>query len=105
MKHVIPPHMLQRTVGALLILGVLAGCSGRTDEAAVDIEALLGGQSSAPARPTDVAVAEAQPTEELHPTAAPETDEHCIACHSNQELLTALATEAEPEESHSSGEG
>lgn len=105
MKHPIPPHMLQRVVGALLILGVLAACSSRTDESAVDIEALLGGQGSAPPRATEAAVAESLPTEALHPTAAPETDEHCIACHSNQELLTALATEAEPAESHSTGEG
>ena len=48
---------------------------------------------------------EAGPTATIQLTPQPEIDEACVDCHADQSLLQALATEAEPEESHSSGEG
>ena len=52
--------------------------------------------------PTEV---DADPTATIQLTPEPEIDEACVDCHADQSLLQALATEAEPEESHSSGEG
>jgi uncharacterized lipoprotein YajG len=52
--------------------------------------------------PTEV---EAGPTPTIQLTPEPEIDEACVDCHADQSLLQALATEAEPEESLSSGEG
>lgn len=48
---------------------------------------------------------EAGPTATIQLTPEPELDEACVDCHADQSLLQALATEAEPEEAPSSGEG
>jgi hypothetical protein len=49
--------------------------------------------------------AEAGPTATIQLTPEPEIDEACVDCHADASILQALATEAEPEESISSGEG
>lgn len=105
MRDQTPLRVLQTLCGALIILAAATACAGPR-EAAVDIDALLGGVETLteqPARPTEVA--EAQPTDVPPTEVVPVHDENCVECHTNQEMLMSLATEAEPEESHSTGEG
>jgi hypothetical protein len=89
--------------GALLALGVLTAC-GSPAAAPVDVDLLLADRAVA-RQPTATPVAEAAPTRTAQVSPTPETDENCLSCHTDVELLRALATEAEPDESHSSGEG
>lgn len=96
---------LRITALGLVVLVTLAAC-GREPGAAVDLDALLGPSREAAREPIAIEFAsdvQATATPPLTPT--PETDENCIECHANQELLQALATEPEAEESLSSGEG
>jgi hypothetical protein len=99
-------HRALRTAAlGLVVLVTLAAC-GREHGAAVDIDALLGPSERAAAEPVEIEFAsEVQATATPHLTPTPETDENCVACHANQEVLQSLATESEAEESLSSGEG
>lgn len=103
MRDRIPLRTLGIGLGAFLVLGMLAACAPAADSA-VDLSALLGAADSSPEQPTATQVAEVTPTEPTEAASAPK-DEHCIDCHTDQDLLMSLATEAEPEESLSSGEG
>jgi hypothetical protein len=94
---------LSLVTGLLLIAGLTVSC--RQAGTAVDLDALLGDSVAEATQPAGTEAAEATQTELPAPSPTPETDENCVNCHSNQELLQALATEAEPEESLSSGEG
>jgi hypothetical protein len=99
-------HRALRTAAlGLVVLVTLAAC-GRERGAAVDLDALLGPSRGATDEPVDIEFAsDAQATATPHLTPTPETDENCVACHSNQEVLQSLATESDAEESLSSGEG
>jgi hypothetical protein len=99
-------HRALRTAAlGLVVLVTLAAC-GRERGAAVDLAALLGPSDEATEEPVDIEFASAaQATATPHVTPTPETDENCVACHSNQEVLQSLATESDTEESLSSGEG
>ncbi len=97
-------RVLRAIVGAACALGTLAACASRS-AAPVDIDTLLADQPTQVETPA-AAVAEVTPTNVPVVTPTPETDENCLNCHSNQELLQALATpEADPGEALSSGEG
>jgi hypothetical protein len=89
----------------LVVLVTLAACAGEPG-AAVDLDALLGPPGAATDEPVDIEFAsEAEATASPQLTPTPENDENCVECHTNQEILMALATESESEESLSSGEG
>jgi hypothetical protein len=99
-------HRALRTAAlGLVVLVTLAAC-GRERGAAVDLDALLGPSERATAEPVEIEFAsDAQATATPHLTPTPETDENCVACHANKEVLQSLATESDTEESLSSGEG
>jgi hypothetical protein len=99
-------HRVLRTAAlGLVVLVTLVACVGERG-AAVDLNALLGPSGGATATPVEIEFAsEAQVTATPHLTPTPQNDENCVACHTNQEELQALATEPEPEENLSSGEG
>jgi hypothetical protein len=86
-------------VNLLITSGVLAACS-------------QGGATPIPQQElppnTDVTeevpvVVVEEPVEDTPPL--PETDQNCLDCHTDEEVLKELATEAEPAETPSSGEG
>ena len=96
---------------ALLILAVVAltGCSGPGEIAAVEPTATLY-----PPPPTDIPAPPPGPTPAAmdFPISAPARvpveqvdDETCVICHTNQQVLQAKATEEEPPEVESEGEG
>jgi hypothetical protein len=89
-------------LGAAIILVLLAAC--KPADTSLDFDELLGDVATAEEEtPT---VVENTPIEEPSPlTSTPDMDENCVDCHANQELLQALATEAEEGESLSEGEG
>lgn len=96
---------------ALLTLAVVAltGCSGPGEITAVEPTATLY-----PPPPTDIPAPPPGPTPAAmdFPIAAPTRvpveqvdDETCVVCHTNQQVLQAMATEEEAPEVESEGEG
>ncbi|GAB4482297.1 MAG: hypothetical protein Kow00124_31030 [Anaerolineae bacterium] len=93
-----------RLLAGLFVLGLLLVSCGPppaaeitpADQPAEPTEAEAGAPTAVPA-PTETSV----PT----PTEEPEEVSACVACHMDAELLKTLATEAEPTESLSTGEG
>lgn len=100
----------------LAVLGVaalaLTGCAGPGEIAAVEPTATLY-----PPPPTDIPAPTPGPTPQAldFPIAAPTSaeveeveqadDETCVECHTNQQVLQAMATEEEAPEVESEGEG
>lgn len=101
MRHQTPLRTLCLGLGAFMVLGMLAACAPEAEGA--DISSLLSDTDTTPEQPTATEAAEVAPTDT--PEATPTQDEHCIDCHTDQEILMSLATEAETGESLSSGEG
>lgn len=104
MRHQTPLRTLCLGLGAFMVLGMLAACAPEAEGA--DISSLLSDTDTTPTtpeQPTATEAAEVAPTDT--PEATPTQDEHCIDCHTDQEILMSLATEAETGESLSSGEG
>lgn len=105
MRDQIPLRLLLTLCGALLVLAAATACAGPR-EAAVNLDALLSGTQAPtaeqpPAAPTEVT--QPRPTSAPRAEVVPVLDENCVNCHTNQEMLMTLATEAE--EPLSTGEG
>lgn len=92
------------SVGLLLLSFALTACGHNGADLTAELfqlDEVLGG---------DVPVARAMPDD--RPAAAPvlltpvpQTDQNCLDCHTDVQTLQELATEAEPSEAPSSGEG
>lgn len=104
MRHHNPLHTFRVIIGAIIILGLLTAC-GAEPEGALDLDELLDSGNVPAEQPVATEVAEVVPTEVPRATTVPVRDENCIDCHTDAAILMDLATEAEPEEAHSSGEG
>ncbi len=96
------PRVPLVVAGALLALGVLAACGGPATS--VDIDILLADQAVG-RQPTATPIAEATPTTAVQVSPTPETDENCLSCHTNTELLRSLATGAGRDELTTWAEG
>jgi hypothetical protein len=79
-------------MGALLIGFLVAGCSSGTDDTTTSSD-------TTPPDSTTVTTAATTTTE------AVVADASCVACHTNQETLQAMAVEPPETESLSEGEG
>jgi len=89
----------------VLVSGGLVTCSQQTstfDAELFPIAAAIGSDASSPSPSSGDERPDAVP-ELLTPV--PQTDQYCLDCHTDVEDLKALATEAEPAEAVSSGEG
>ena len=107
-------------VGALVLLLLVAGCGSEPTDVAVaptEPQATATSAPTEPPAPTDTAAPTdtPAPTETPVPTATPAPtdtptpeavdDSACVACHTSEEVLQAMATEEEAPEVESEGEG
>lgn len=97
-------HRLVRASVVVLIIATLAACA---QEAATPTQETAPTETLPEESPIPVEETEevAEVGQVSGATPAPRIDEHCADCHTDVERLKALATEAEPGEGLSSGEG
>jgi hypothetical protein len=100
------PHYQQLGLAACVVLvsGGLVTCRQRSDTLDTELFPIAAAiRSDSPALQTSGDTRPDAVPEYLTPV--PQTDENCLGCHADVEDLKVLATEAEPAEAVSSGEG